>query len=79
MDATGNDGNGSMQEQVRRPNLWREMMMMMIITKKFDWTLCFGLWHNSVTNISEETSFSIFLLGQIIAVRFGCFSNYRNR
>jgi hypothetical protein len=29
VDATGNDGNASMPEQVKRPNPWRKMMMMM--------------------------------------------------
>ena len=29
VDAAGNDGNGSMREQVKRPNLWRKIMMMM--------------------------------------------------
>jgi hypothetical protein len=33
-DAPGNDGNASMPEQVKRPNPWRKMMMMMT---------CFGL------------------------------------
>jgi len=28
-DAPGNDGNASMPEQVKRPNPWRKMMMMM--------------------------------------------------
>ena len=30
VDAPGNDGNASMLEQVKRPNPWRKMMMMMI-------------------------------------------------
>ena len=30
VDAVGNDGNASMPEQVKRPNPWRKMMMMMI-------------------------------------------------
>jgi hypothetical protein len=29
VDALGNDGNASMPEQVKRPNAWRKMMMMM--------------------------------------------------
>jgi len=29
LDAPGNDGNASMPEQVKRPNPWRKMMMMM--------------------------------------------------
>ena len=29
MDAPGNDGNASMPEQVKRPNPWRKMTMMM--------------------------------------------------
>jgi hypothetical protein len=29
VDASGNDGNASMLEQVKRPNPWRVMMMMM--------------------------------------------------
>ena len=29
VDAPGNDGNASMPEQVKRPNPWRKMMMMM--------------------------------------------------
>jgi hypothetical protein len=32
VDAPGNDGNASMPEQVKRPNQWRKMMMMMIKT-----------------------------------------------
>ena len=31
VDATGNDGNASMPEQVKQPNPWREMMMMMMM------------------------------------------------
>ena len=31
MDATGNDGNASMPEQVKRPNPWRKMMMMVMM------------------------------------------------
>jgi hypothetical protein len=31
VDAPGNDGNASMPEQVKRPNPWRKMMMMMMI------------------------------------------------
>ena len=30
VDAPGNDGNASMPEQVKRPNPWRNMMMMII-------------------------------------------------
>ena len=30
VDDPGNDGNASMPEQVKRPNPWRKMMMMMI-------------------------------------------------
>jgi len=30
VDAPGNDGNVSMPEQVKRPNPWRKMMMMMM-------------------------------------------------
>jgi hypothetical protein len=29
--ASANDGNASMPEQVKRPNPWRKMMMMMIM------------------------------------------------
>jgi hypothetical protein len=32
VDAPGNDGNASMPEQVKRPNPWRKMMMMMMNT-----------------------------------------------
>jgi hypothetical protein len=32
VDAPGNKGNMSMLEQVKRPNLWRKMMMMKIET-----------------------------------------------
>jgi hypothetical protein len=35
MDAPGNDGNASMPGQVKRPNPWRKMMMMMIYLKPF--------------------------------------------
>ena len=31
VDAPGNDGNASMPEQVKRPNPWRKMMMIIII------------------------------------------------
>jgi len=31
VDAPGNDGNASMPEQVKRPNPWRKVMMMMIM------------------------------------------------
>jgi len=30
MDAPGNDGKASMPEQVKRPNPWRKMMMMIM-------------------------------------------------
>jgi hypothetical protein len=30
-DAPGNDGNASMPEQVKRPNPWRKMMMIIIV------------------------------------------------
>jgi hypothetical protein len=30
VDASGNDGNASMPEQVKRPNPWRKKMIMMI-------------------------------------------------
>jgi hypothetical protein len=30
VDAPGKDGNASMPEQVKRPNPWRMMMMMII-------------------------------------------------
>jgi len=36
VDAPGNDGDASMPEQVKRPNPWRKMMMMMMITKHAD-------------------------------------------
>jgi hypothetical protein len=31
LHATGKDGNASMPEQVKRPNPWRKMMMMMLM------------------------------------------------
>jgi hypothetical protein len=31
VDAPGNDGNASMPEQVKRPNPWRKMMMMIVL------------------------------------------------
>jgi hypothetical protein len=31
VDALGKDGNGSMPEQVNRPNPWRKMMIVMMI------------------------------------------------
>jgi len=31
VDAPGKDGNASMPEQVKRPNAWRKMMMMMMM------------------------------------------------
>jgi len=30
-DDPGKDGNASMVEQVKRPNLWKKMMMMMLM------------------------------------------------
>jgi hypothetical protein len=30
VDAPGNDGNVSMPEQIKRPNPWRKMIMMMM-------------------------------------------------
>jgi hypothetical protein len=30
VDTPGNDGNASMPEQVKRPNPWRKMMMMIL-------------------------------------------------
>jgi len=30
VDVPGNNGNASMPEQVKRPNPWRKMMMMMM-------------------------------------------------
>ena len=38
VDVPGNDGNASMPEQVKRPNPWRKMMMMMI---KYDLQISF--------------------------------------
>ena len=32
VDAPGNDGNASMPEEVKRPNPWRKMMMMMMMS-----------------------------------------------
>jgi len=32
VDAPGNDGNASTPEWVKRPNPWRKMMMMMMMT-----------------------------------------------
>jgi hypothetical protein len=34
VDAPGNEGNGSMSEQVKRPVPWRKMMMMMMMTSQ---------------------------------------------
>ena len=31
VDAPGNDGNASMPEQVKRPNPWRKIMMVMMM------------------------------------------------
>jgi hypothetical protein len=33
VDAVGEDGNASMPEQVKRPNPWRKMMMVMFYTQ----------------------------------------------
>jgi hypothetical protein len=33
VDAPGKDGNASMPEQVKRPNPWRKMMMMMMTVR----------------------------------------------
>jgi hypothetical protein len=32
VDAPGNDGNTSMPEQVKRPNPWRKIMMILMIS-----------------------------------------------
>jgi hypothetical protein len=34
VDALGNDGKASMPEKVKRPNPWREMIMMMTMTNR---------------------------------------------
>jgi len=34
VDAPGNDGNASMPEQVKRPNPWRKLMMMMKVQSR---------------------------------------------
>jgi len=46
VDAPENDGNASMPEQVKRPNPWRKMMMMMIIISRTRlWTFVqLGKW-----------------------------------
>ena len=31
VDAAGNDGNASISEQVKQPNSWRKMVMMMMM------------------------------------------------
>ena len=31
VDAPGNDGNATMPEQVKRPNPWRKMILMMMM------------------------------------------------
>ena len=60
VDAPGNDGNASMPEQVKRPNAWRKMMMMMMIN-----VLCYfadvkrgskGLYTKTEAECSSETS-----------------------
>ena len=35
VDAPGNDGNASMPDRFKRPNPWRKMMMMMMMTFLF--------------------------------------------
>jgi len=35
VDAPGNDGNASMPEQVKRPNPWRKMMVMVMMMMTF--------------------------------------------
>jgi hypothetical protein len=35
-NAPGNDGNALMPEQVKRPNSWRKMMMMMMMPFMLD-------------------------------------------
>jgi len=34
VDALGNDGNASVPEQVKRPNPWRKMVMIIMIMKR---------------------------------------------
>jgi hypothetical protein len=36
VDVPGNDGNASMPEQVKRPNLWRKMMLVKENSARYD-------------------------------------------
>jgi len=38
VEAPGNDGNASMPEQVKRPNPWRKMMMMIMKLMKLEFS-----------------------------------------
>ena len=50
VDAPGNDGNASMPEQVKRPNPWRKMMMMMMKLTK----LCANAVYEYVLVLAED-------------------------
>ena len=43
VDAAGNDGNASMPEQFKRPNLWTKIIMMLMIM-----TMLYGKWQMKV-------------------------------
>ena len=59
VDVPGNDGNASKPEQVKRPNPWRKMMIMIFVTARNTMLssdrcrapiLCFFQMHISTTN-----------------------------
>ena len=67
VDAPGKDGNASMPEQVKRPNPWRKMMMMMIIVHNIMQFLildiCIFLTHVSISLQCNILGSLIFMQG----------------
>ena len=53
VDAPGKDGNASMPEQVKRPNSWRKVMMMMKLGDGI-------LIASSIVPSIEKTDFALF-------------------
>ena len=64
VDAPGNDGSASMLEQVKRPNPWRKLMMMMMMTMYLFVHFVFGMqrgccnWTNLFCSVICGSSFT---------------------
>jgi hypothetical protein len=57
VDAPGNDGNASMPEEVKRPNTWKIMMMMMMtftVNSRMPKTMLKTTWTNTTLKTFEE-------------------------